>query len=998
MTSDRINNLFFDREHHLWAATRNGLFRGKLHGNQVDFELQDLPYSDGRESFHGNLFDHLGRLWVTGSRGVVLLENGHWRRFSRSDGLMADGVSHITETPDGTIWLGYLSNTGVSRLVYRNDASHFTHFTDKNGLTSNGTVFLGADSRGQVWAGSDDGIDVFKQPKWRHYGKADGLVWDDCDALAFLAERDGSVWIGTSGGISHYRPLPAARPVPHPQTYITSFAAGARILNPEKLAPIPYGERSLQINFAAPTFLNEPAVRFRYRMVGLENEWVDAEDRWVRYPNLPAGKYSFQVLARSARGLWSRNAATVNFSILAPWWQTWPFRICAAILAGGLARLLWKLRIRYLLRKQEHLVSLLTEAQNANRLKSEALAKFMQGEAREKNRSYVLELIGSHQPLSAVLESIVNLVEADDPETFCLILVLERGEFRYGASVRLPPPFAMAFDGLAMNSRETCFAAAACGEQTVVVEDIATSPLWAHRLAELSRLGIKCSHSTPILSSSAAVLGTVTRFWRGPSCDPCAASMSQENATRLAAVAIEHLSLYEQLSYRAQYDTLTGLPNRVLFQDRLRQAILRAERYGRKVFVLGVDLDGFKHVNDTLGHQAGDMVLKQVATRISGCLRRSDTAARMGGDEFTVLIESHSEGFPDGKGATDVDVVVRKLIAAVAEPIPFDNREATVTASVGVSVFPDDAQDADALMRNADMAMYSVKRLGKNAYSFFGPEIGNVESGRIEIESCLRTALSSREFEVYYQPQYRLDRRLTGFEALLRWNSPRLGIVSPSVFIPIAEETGLIIPIGQWVLEEACRQTAAWNAQGYTGFRVAVNVSAFQFARTDFPQNVAQFLHVMGVPPQQIELELTETAIMTNVAKSSAQLRELRELGLAVWIDDFGTGYSSLSYLQRLPVDGIKIDQSFVKDLGKEQSSALPMIEAIVKLAHTLNLRVIAEGVETEEQLRYLQDSGCDLAQGYLFNRALAVPQATALLENELGLVTANSEEALAFH
>jgi EAL domain-containing protein (putative c-di-GMP-specific phosphodiesterase class I) len=293
------------------------------------------------------------------------------------------------------------------------------------------------------------------------------------------------------------------------------------------------------------------------------------------------------------------------------------------------------------------------------------------------------------------------------------------------------------------------------------------------------------------------------------------------------------------------------------------------------------------------------------------------------------------------------------------------------------------------------MAMYHVKGLGKNAYKFFGPEIGTVESSRIQIESCLRTALAAREFELYFQPQYRMDRSLVGFEALLRWNSPKLGMVSPAVFIPVAEQTGLIVPIGQWVLEEACRQIAAWSAAGHTAFRVAVNVSAFQFAREDFPESVAQFLRVMGISPERIELELTETAIMTDISKSSAQLRELRDLGLAVWIDDFGTGYSSLSYLQRLPVDGIKIDQSFVKDLSSDPVSALPMIEAIVNLAHNLNLRVMAEGVETEEQLQFLRDASCDLAQGYLFSRALPGAEATAVLASQQETAKTNAEELL---
>ena len=984
LSNDRVDRLFWGPDRDLWAATRGGLFRGKLRGRSVHFERQDLPYSDANEAFFGSLVDSKGRIWVGGSRGMVMLEKGNWTRFSRSDGLQETGVSHLAETRDGAIWLGYMTNSGISRLTFQNGRPHFEHFTTKNGLRSNGAVFIGPDSRGGLWVGSDNGVDVYADSKWRHYGQVDGLVRDDCDALAFLAEPDGSVWIGTSGGLSHFRPPVDPRTENAPNPYITEVKAGSLTLDPNRSQDIAYRDRSLLIRFAAPTFLNESAVRFRYRMLRFDQDWVDADDRWVRYPNLPAGAYRFEVMARNARGLWSRKPAAVELRIEAPWWQTWSFRVPCAILLAGVSYLSWKSRIRYLVKKQELLEALLCQAKTSDLLKSEALAKVTKAEVRERNRNQVLELIGSHQPLKRVLDAVIDMVELDDPETLCLILIIRDRRFQQAFWRKIPSSLAKLFEGMPIHGTATCFAEAATQVRVIDGDGFTNHAIGAEYAGMLAELNLPCSRSAPIQSISAEVLGTITYFRRTPFDDKFGNLGSLENSARLAGVAIEHLSLFEQFSYRAQYDSMTALPNRAFFYDRLRQAIARTERRDGKLWVLWLDLDGFKHVNDSLGHQAGDALLTEVAKRISGCLRTEDLAARMGGDEFTVLLEG-DEGF-------DVIAVIQKLIGAVREPVKCGEREMFVTASVGVSVYPENGREASELVKNADMAMYQAKGLGKNSYHFFVPEMADLELDRVEIEIQLKTALAGREFEVYYQPQYRLDRSLAGFEALLRWTNSKLGSVSPGRFIPIAEATGLIAPIGQWVLEEACRQMSEWADLGFENFRMAVNVSAYQFARADFPESVAQVLRKRGISPDRLELELTETAIMGDVAKSASQLCEIRNLGMDVSIDDFGTGYSSLSYLQRLPVDAIKIDRSFVQALSASPQSSLTMIQAIVNLAHDLNLRVVGEGVETEEQLRHLQQVRCDLTQGYLLDRPLTARAAMELLERQ----AAKPEEVLA--
>jgi diguanylate cyclase (GGDEF)-like protein len=441
----------------------------------------------------------------------------------------------------------------------------------------------------------------------------------------------------------------------------------------------------------------------------------------------------------------------------------------------------------------------------------------------------------------------------------------------------------------------------------------------------------------------------------------------------------ERKHIEARLEYQATHDVLTGLPNRNLLSDRLGQAIHLAERYQRQVAAVFVDLDNFKHINDTLGHQQGDQILRSMVERLENTLRGSDTLARVGGDEFGIVLSSIEE-------EETLPAVIQRIMAEIQRPFFLEGREYVITGSIGATVYPKDGNDAETLIRNADAAMHQAKESGNNLFRFYSAEINARVKERISLEGKLRHAVENGELALYYQPQVDLRLgRVTGAEALLRWKHPDLGMVSPARFIPLAEETGLIVPIGEWVLREACRQTAAWQQDGVGDLCVAVNLSARQFHEQDIPAVARQALLDSGLEAHLLELEVTESMVMRNVNDAVATLFELKDTGMSLAMDDFGTGYSSLSYLKRFAIDKLKIDQSFVRDLATDPNDAA-IANAIIALAHSLNLEVIAEGVETAEQLAFLQQNGCDAIQGYYFSKPLPAEEFATFLQSGVWL------------
>jgi diguanylate cyclase (GGDEF)-like protein len=394
----------------------------------------------------------------------------------------------------------------------------------------------------------------------------------------------------------------------------------------------------------------------------------------------------------------------------------------------------------------------------------------------------------------------------------------------------------------------------------------------------------------------------------------------------------------------------------------MQQAVLHSERYGNLAAVAFLDLDQFKFINDSLGHQVGDELLKITAQRLITCLRESDTVARQGGDEFVLLLTSQ----PNEESVTQT---LQRVLHEVAQPWMANGLEFQITCSIGVTLCPNDGRDAETLLKNADSAMYKAKELGRNNFQYFAAEMNSTVTDRLELLNRLRQAVTNDEFILHYQPKANLaTEEIIGVEALIRWSSAQTGMVSPGAFIPLAEETGLIIPIGEWVLRTACRQNRAWQDAGYTPIPVSVNLSPRQLARGDIVELVQRILAETGLAAQYLELEITESVMATDVEKSFAMLTQLRAIGVKISLDDFGTGYSSLSYLKRFPVDTLKIDQSFVRDIATDQDSAA-IVKAIISLGHNLNLTVLAEGIETVDQFQFLLKNGCDEGQGYLMSR-----------------------------
>ena len=431
------------------------------------------------------------------------------------------------------------------------------------------------------------------------------------------------------------------------------------------------------------------------------------------------------------------------------------------------------------------------------------------------------------------------------------------------------------------------------------------------------------------------------------------------------AAALDHRCTQDRLAYLAQFDTLTGLPNRTMYIERLSQTLRQHDRDKRSVGVLFVDVDRFKSVNDELGHSGGDAVLARVAGRLQSCVHPADTVARLSGDEFALLLNHVAK--PE-----DAAMVSERVIASLAKPFRVDGHEVYVSASLGISISPADGSDPDALLKNADMAMYRAKQAGRNTYRFFLPEMNAQAAERLRIETELRGALARREFVLHYQPKASIETgHISGFEALLRWNHPQRGLVSPTEFIPILEDTGLINEVGEWVVRQVCEQIRAWRIAGLKACPVAINLSARQFNQNDLDASIARILGETGIDPNLLEFELTESILMSDSEDAVRVLDNMKRCGIRLSVDDFGTGYSSLAYLRRFPLDALKIDRAFIRHITTDSGEAT-IAKAIISLAHSLKLRVVAEGVETQAQLDFLREHACDEMQGYLFARPMS--------------------------
>jgi diguanylate cyclase (GGDEF)-like protein len=594
-----------------------------------------------------------------------------------------------------------------------------------------------------------------------------------------------------------------------------------------------------------------------------------------------------------------------------------------------------------------------------------------------EEQAHLLEMIAARAPLEHVLDRLIQLIESQLPNVFGSLLLLDKDgvRLRHGAAPSLPSAYTKAIDGASIGPSVGSCGTAAYRRETVVVADIMSDPLWAD-FKELAREhGLRSCWSTPVMSHSGEVLGTFAIYSKEVR-EPTPGDLRLvEVASRIAGIAIERKVAEDRIHFMANHDTLTGLPNRALLKDRLTQALHFAKRYDRWATAAIIDLDNFKFVNDSLGHNAGDELLKIIASRMVNCIRATDTVLRLGGDEFVVLL------FDQPKDPDAIIATLQKIRSAIGETIYAGGHDFQLTCSIGLANYPNDGTDADTLLANADSAMYRAKEIGGDNFQFHAPECNIKGHEKFLLQKELRNAIVRSEFSLVYQPQVELQTgRIFAVEALIRWSNPSRGVVPPAKFIPIAEETGLIVAIGEWVLHEACRQNKAWQDAGLPPMAVCVNVSARQFRQRDWVARVAETLRETGLEAKYLELELTESLIMQDVEQAIETMRELQLLGVQLSIDDFGTGYSSLAALKRFPVARLKIDKSFIDDIPTDENDKA-VAGAVISLGQKLNLRVIAEGVETDEQVAFLRDNNCDEMQGYRLSKPLPASELETLIE-----------------
>ena len=576
----------------------------------------------------------------------------------------------------------------------------------------------------------------------------------------------------------------------------------------------------------------------------------------------------------------------------------------------------------------------------------------------------VLEMIATGEPVAAVLNDIVHMVEAQLPgASGCIMLVDQDGKhLRHVASRTLSAEYIRGLNHLRIGASEASCGTAAYWKATVIVADILQDPLWETHRDLAIQCGFRACWSTPLFSEQEEVIGTFALYFRDAHVPTRAETELVNIAVRISGLAMERKRAEERIHHIAHHDALTGLPNRILLEDRIKQAMMHARRYHHPITVAFIDLDNFKLVNDTMGHKVGDELLKTVAERMSQCMRSTDTVVRLGGDEFILIFADQADN------RNDITAVLNRLRHHISQPIRIGKHSLQVSYSMGLARYPGDAEDPDTLLMHADAAMYKAKEMGRNTYCFYTPELNSENQEKIAMQEALRQAMAQQQLFLVYQPKIDLATGdIFSVEALLRWNHPKYGPISPVRFIPLAEETGEITAIGDWAMRNACLQNKAWQDAGIPPITVSVNVSARQFKDGKLIEQVGQVLQESGMEACYLELEVTESVIMHDIPKAIETMQQLQAMGVQLSIDDFGTGYSSLSALKNFPIARLKIDRSFVQDIPDQEDDTF-IVKTVISLAHQLQLRVLAEGVETNEQLDFLIQNGCDEIQGFHFS------------------------------
>ncbi|MEH7107160.1 sensor domain-containing protein [Bacillus sp. JJ1764] len=591
-------------------------------------------------------------------------------------------------------------------------------------------------------------------------------------------------------------------------------------------------------------------------------------------------------------------------------------------------------------------------------------------------QNQILEMVAKGRPISDILDNIVFLVEKYIDGGLVSILLKDEHQpiLHLRSAPNVPQGYKDIINVMPIGPAVGSSGTAAYYNRNIITADIATDLLWRDYRDDALKHGLKSCWSTPVCNNQHEVIGVLAIYYQKAFTPSEAEEQIISKANHLTSLVIQHYLIQEKINYLAYHDDLTGLPNKKMFDEKVNIAInLFKNSEGKLLGLMYFDLDRFKLINELLGYKIGDLLLKAVAKRITSCIRKNDIPSRQGSDEFTILLDHVSK--------SEINQISQRILDEFAKPFSIEGNEMFITPSIGISLFPSDGKNADELIRKADVAMYHAKQEGRNTFKFYSESLDDKNFNRLEIETELRKAIEKNEFILHYQPIVDLSKNeIKGVEALIRWDHPHRGKVPPDRFIPIAEETGMIIPIGEMVLKEACNQLKRWQESGLPMPSISVNISLRQFYQTDLVPMIQQIIKETRIDPKCLTIEITESMTM-DVEKATSILHDLKNLGLTISIDDFGTGYSSLSYLKKFPIDYLKIDRSFIRDIATNKDDE-NIATTILLMAHNLGLSVIAEGVETSEQLGVLKQHSCNEAQGYLFSKPLSDQELQQFLNN----------------
>ncbi|HET6603457.1 MAG TPA: EAL domain-containing protein [Xanthomonadaceae bacterium] len=1047
-----LRSLMRARDGSLWIGTfsagvvhyhpASGQWHGYRHdpddAGSLSHDLVNCTWEDGR-----------GRIWIGTLDGLNVLDpsSGRMQRLLHDpvdpQSLSGNLVRAVVETRDGSRWVA--THSGLNRAIEHADGRiGFERIGTEQGLPDPTVYGVLEDARGRLWLSGNNGISRFDRAtgEFRRFGLRDGLQELEFNGGAYLALADGRM---AFGGIKGLNVFDAERIEPstfEPNLALTALRVGddpgnlATLLPPERIV-VPQSARLLRLGFAALDYTSAGQNRYRYRLDGFDQDWVEAGTRTeATYTNLDPGNYVFRVLGTNHDGHWSSRELSVPVRIEPSWWNH-PLALLGYVLLGAGAAALTVVLARR--RRDQEQVLLREISEREERLKLSLWGsgdEFWDWNVRENS----LYRLGADQLLGLKQEHVISTddwrtraVHPDDLPRVQRILkehidgqteyfesehrirnadgawvwVRSRGKVVERDSEGNPLRIAGTARDITASRRAERDRRIASEVLRSMGEAVAVTDL------DLRFVSINQAFSRMTGYSESEVIGEPssmldsqqhsddfyrrvhesverTGHWQGEMwqrrkdgdeflswLEMSEVRDAQGVRTHFVAVLADITDkkrAEQELRYLANYDTLTGLPNRTLLSERLARAVVRARRQDNRVAVLFLDLDRFKDINDSMGHAAGDRILKAAAARLLTTMRETDTVARLGGDEFTVVLEETAD-------VASAEQVAIKILQAFSDPLEIDGRtEVQITPSIGISLYPDHGLVPTDLLKFADTAMYQAKERGRNTYQVYTEAMDADAKRRANMIASLRRALERGEFRLVYQPRLSLlDGEITGVEALLRWHSAEFGEIDPTVFIPLAEETGLILPIGEWVLDEALRTLVRWRHHGMDSLSMAVNVSVLQILRGDLPGLMRRVLAETGIPPDRLELEVTESMVMANAEQTVAVLGELKRLGLTLAIDDFGTGYSSLVYLKRLPIDTLKIDKEFIGDLTTDPDDEA-ITATVITMAHSLGLNVVAEGVETREQLAYLHEQGCDEIQGFWLSPALDVHHCMAFI------------------